>query len=242
MNVVVGAGSGIGAAVVPLLEGETLTADLRNAEVEVDVRDEASVKALADRIAEGGGLDALVITAGIAPEAGDAPTVMDINLAGTARVLDAVDHLVTDGTVVVCLASMASYMGDWGPEVMAAIDEPLGDFPSEIVPDPASAYLLSKRGVRHLVQRLAKLYGERGARIVSVSPGVIETPMVARQRQTESKEQIEGLVTASALGRTARPEEVAQVIAFLCSDAAAYVTGADLLIDGGATAALGGVA
>jgi len=96
----------------------------------------------------------------------------------------------------------------------------------------------AKAGVIRLVRRTAASWGRRGARIVSVSPGVVDTPMGTAE--IASGNGTEEMAAASALGRAGRPEELAKVIAFLCSDAASYVTGTDVLVDGGTVAALFG--
>lgn len=235
MNVVIGGASGIGAAVAAALPGDTLVADLRGGDVRCDVTDRASVAAVAATVDR---LDALVVTAGLSPALAGARAILDVNLAGTATVLDVFDPLVGEGTVGVCLASMAGHLGDWSAEVLAALDDPVGAPAAGLTDDAATAYLVSKLGVIRLVRRLAVSWGRRGARIASISPGVVATPMGEAElaSETGSRE----IVAMSALGRTARPEEIAAVIAFVCSPAASFLTGTDLLVDGGAIAALGG--
>jgi NAD(P)-dependent dehydrogenase (short-subunit alcohol dehydrogenase family) len=238
MNVVIGGASGIGAAVVEALAGETLVADLKGGDVDCDVTDRASLDAVATKARERGTLDALVITAGVSPTMADARTIFDVDLAGTARVLDAFDGLVTQGTVAVCIASMAGHMVEWPAETRAALDDPYAPLETlAALADnrPELAYVLAKRGVIQLVRRRSKAWGERGARIVSVSPGVIDTEM-GRQEERGSVG-VEDMITGSALARKGRPEEIASVVAFLCSDAASFLTGTDILVDGGAVAA-----
>jgi len=103
--------------------------------------------------------------------------------------------------------------------------------------DPGTAYLLAKLGVLRLIRRTAPSWGQRGARIVSVSPGVINTPM--GQLELSDTEGTAAMAESCALGRMGRPEEVAAVIRFLCSDDASYITGTDILVDGGAVAIFG---
>ena len=234
MNVVIGGASGIGAATAAMLGGDTLVADRAGGHAFCDLTDRASLDVVAARVDR---LDALVVTAGVSPAMADARTILDIDLAGMARVLDAFDSLIGEGSVVVCVASMAGHFGDFPPETLALLDDPLNDAVLALTDNPGFAYVLAKRGVIRMVRRLAGAYGRRGARIVSVSPGVIATPMgeLEMASGTFSLE----LVKASALGRPGTAEELASAIVFLCSDAARFVTGVDLLVDGGAVAALG---
>jgi NAD(P)-dependent dehydrogenase (short-subunit alcohol dehydrogenase family) len=98
------------------------------------------------------------------------------------------------------------------------------------------AYTWAKRGVQRLVRREAAAFGRLGARICSVTPGIIDTPM--GRQEADTHEVMALLVKAAALGREGRPEEVAAGVAFLLSDEARYVTGVDLTIDGGVIAAV----
>jgi len=235
MNVVIGGASGIGAAVAAMLPGETLVADRAGGEVDCDVTDRASLDAVVGLVDR---LDALVVTAGLSPALAGADAIMAVNLAGTANVLDAFDPLIGEGTVVVLLASMAGHMGQYPAEVLSALDDPATAPGAGLTDDAATAYMMSKLGVIRLVRRTAGSYGGRGARIVSVSPGVVDTPM--GKKEFASGNGTAETAAAGAFGRQARPEELAEVIAFVCSPKASFVTGVDWLVDGGAVAALMG--
>jgi NAD(P)-dependent dehydrogenase (short-subunit alcohol dehydrogenase family) len=233
MNVVIGGGSGIGQAVAQILSGRTVVADRARTEIKCDLTDVSSLTSLARDVDE---LDALVVTAGVSPAMADARTIFDVDLAGVARVLDAFDHLVRPGVVAVCVASMAGHLGSWTDEILQALDEPLSCVDAGLTDDPATAYILAKLGVLRLVRRTARSWGARGARIVSVSPGVIDTPM--GRLELADTEGTRAIVDASALGRAGRADEIASVIRFLCSGEASYITGTDVLVDGGSVAAL----
>jgi NAD(P)-dependent dehydrogenase (short-subunit alcohol dehydrogenase family) len=234
VHVVIGGGSGIGAAVVPLLDGPTLVADRVGTEVACDLTDRASLEAVRDQVDR---LDALVVTAGVSPTMADARTILDVDLVGMARVLDVFDPLVAEGTVAVCIASMAAHLVDLPPETMAVLDDPTDEAAvTGLTDDPNMAYVFAKQGVHRLVRRLAAPWGARGARIVSVSPGVVATPM--GEAEMASGNGTTEMAEASALGRAAQADELAAAIAFLCSPAASYITGTDLLVDGGTVSAL----
>jgi len=145
----------------------------------------------------------------------------------------------------VCFASMAAAMTpELGPEINAALDEPLADdlfdrlhgSTGGMIEDPGAAYSIAKRGVQRFVQAEAMRLGRVGARICSVSPGIIDTPQ--GQQEAASHDVMGTLVEQSALGREGRPEELAAVVDFLLSDDASFMTGVDVLVDGGVVASL----
>jgi NAD(P)-dependent dehydrogenase (short-subunit alcohol dehydrogenase family) len=263
VDLVVGAGSGMGAAVAetfareahrPLLLADRDVAAARETAAAVSVgraRDVRAVEcdlsvpdAVATLAREVPRLGALVVTAGLSPTMAAGERILDVNLVGTARLLAALDAAVADGTAAVCFASMAAHLAPGDAAVDAVIDRPLepdlidrlrdaGVDPS----DPGTAYAVSKRGVVRLVRHLARPWGRRGARINSISPGIIDTPM--GRQELAQQPVMRDLIEASALGRTATAGEVAAVAVFLCSPAASFVTGTDVLVDGGAVAGLG---
>ena len=95
-----------------------------------------------------------------------------------------------------------------------------------------SAYVASKHGVVGLTKTAALEYAKAGIRVNAVCPGVIQTPMVARLT-SQRPEMAEALVAAEPMGRTGKPEEIAEAVVWLCSEAASFVTGHAMSVDGG---------
>jgi NAD(P)-dependent dehydrogenase (short-subunit alcohol dehydrogenase family) len=249
-NIVIGAASGMGAAVArqlagrgPLLivdqniEGAEKLAGELGSSVRVagcDVTDQVQVDALFAGLQD---VAALVHTAGVSGTMAPGRRVLEINLLGTARVLNAAEPLLRPGSVGVCFASQSGYRVPETPSLFALLEEPLAhDFFEEIgkyfdVDNAALAYQVSKRGVHRLVRKTASAWGQRGARVLSLSPGINDTPM---NRADEAEHPImQDIIRNSPLGRRGSPEEVANVVSFLVSDAASYMTGSDVLVDGG---------
>jgi NAD(P)-dependent dehydrogenase (short-subunit alcohol dehydrogenase family) len=254
-NIVIGAASGMGSAVSRQLatrgrllvddqnpEGLNQIAAELDGDVEAvacDVTDPAQVDGLFAKVDD---LGALVHTAGISGSMAPGRRILEVNLMGPARVLRAAEPMLRPGTVAVVVASQSGYMVPESPELFAVLEDPLSPgFFDELgqffdVDVPSLAYQVSKRGVHRLVRRAAPSWGARGARVMSVSPGINDTPM---NRLDESNHPImQDIIKSSPLGRRGTPEEIANVISFITSDAASLLTGSDVLADGGMVSVL----
>jgi NAD(P)-dependent dehydrogenase (short-subunit alcohol dehydrogenase family) len=212
----------------------------------LDVKDRDGVARLTARAAALGPLRAVAHAAGVSPTMADWREVLTVDLVGTALLVDALRPLATVGTAIVCFASISASLAipDVDQPADGALDEPLhADFLDRVreaigpdLEDSGMAYTWAKRGVHRLVRREAAAYGRAGARICSVTPGIIDTPM--GRQEADTHEVMAMLVKSSAFGREGRPEEVASAVTFLLSDEARYVTGVDLTVDGGVIAAV----
>lgn len=189
---------------------------------------------------DGAQIRAVIHTAGISPRAGSIEQIMTVNLDATARLVPALLPYMAQGSAAVLVASNSAHM-PMGAEADAAFDQPLPAEGSKalwpLVASPLAAYPLSKRGVITLVKQYAHAFGERGSRIVSVSPGATDTPMV-RGEMAQGGGAMK-IVESAAIKRMAQPEELAAVMVFLVSPAASFVTGTDVLVDGGELLGMG---
>ncbi len=210
-----------------------------------DVTDEASVRALAGAAAELDQTKTLAHVVGLSPSMADAATILRVNLLGAALVAGTFFDLAFPGSVAVFIASLAGHTTpDVPPEVIAELDDPLApDLQGRIERGleggltAGSAYSLSKLGVIRMCRRHALAWGRRGARILSVSPGLINSPQGASGYAVHP-EKVQ-MVEMTPLAREGTMIEIADAIEFLVSDRASFISGIDLLVDGGLGAASG---
>ncbi|MEU9450470.1 SDR family oxidoreductase [Streptomyces sp. NPDC048277] len=262
LAVVIGAG-GMGAAVARRLSHghRVLVADIdaKRAEslagqlteeggdvesVACDVTRPDSVDALAGVVRERGGFRVLAHVAGLSPVAEDFGLILRVNLTGPALVARALLPLAGPGAAAVLVSSLAGHGFTPAPGVEALLREPHDPRMAERVaaetPEEnrsgALAYQISKCGLLSLVRREARAWGERGARIVSLSPGLIATPMGAVEFEHSPTKR--GLLTRTPLARQGTMLEIADAVEFLASERASFISGTDLLVDGGLAATL----
>ncbi len=167
-------------------------------------------------------------------------------MLGTALVLDAFASVIAPGAAGIVIASTAAHMGLVIPaaQAQAMATTPaaallaLPFLDPQVVGDSATAYMLAKRANILRVQAAAATWGARGGRINSISPGVISTPMGRQELEGEMGEIMRAMVASSGSGRLGTSDDIADAATFLLGPQASFITGTDLLVDGGMTAAV----
>jgi NAD(P)-dependent dehydrogenase (short-subunit alcohol dehydrogenase family) len=212
--------------------------------VQCDITDAGSVAELARFVSGRGRLRTLAHVAALSPTMGDWRTLLKVNLVGVVLIERAMLELAGQGTAAVFVSSLAAHRAQApSADVLELMDDPLApDFFDRIealVPEHTSiaAYGLSKAAMNRMCRRRAAAWGRRGGRIVSMSPGLIATPMGAQEFQGPNREHKLGILARTPVGREGTMVETADAIEFLASDRASYITGTDLLVDGGSAAA-----
>ncbi|WP_300681077.1 SDR family oxidoreductase [Nocardioides sp.] len=212
---------------------------------QVDVSDAASVTALAAQAAALGSVDQVIHTAGLSPAQASKEAILAVDLLGVAHTLDAFADVIAPGGAGVVIASMAGLFaqGRLPAEVEAALaTTPTAQLASLPIfahlPDGGQAYSIAKRANQVRVAAASIAWGARGARVNSISPGVISTPMGAEELASESGAGMRAMIQASGTGRVGTPADIAAATAFLLSSEASFITGTDLAVDGGVVAAV----
>ncbi len=167
-------------------------------------------------------------------------------MLGTDHVLAAFLPLADDGTVAVCIASMAAYMAGMSAELEHALATvATEDLLSTLGPvddlDFGATYCMAKR-VNQLPRRTGSgSLGARGAGVLTISPGIISTPMSLQELEEGAGDAMRQQLALSALPRMGTADDIAAAVEWLASPAASFVTGCDLRVDGGVTAAINGL-
>jgi len=211
-----------------------------------DVTSRESIKALAIRATELGRVTQVVNTAGLSPNMAPTEGVLKVDLYGAAVVFDEFGDVIASGGSGLIISSMAGYMMPALPpeQDQALIHTPtenllaLPFLQPEVIPNTVVAHMIAKRANHLRVQASAISWGKRGARVNSISPGIVVTPLAQHELNSEIGGMYRAMVDASPSKRMAPPEEIAIAASFLLGPDAAFITGSDLLIDGGVIAAM----
>jgi NAD(P)-dependent dehydrogenase (short-subunit alcohol dehydrogenase family) len=201
-----------------------------------DVSKRADVESMLEKAASLGTIERVVHTAGLSASHPNPRLIINIDLLGTANLLEALLPYAHDDLSLVCIASMMGFTippSSYDHIMIHCLEEGNLDKLVEFSEgDPSKAYNISKRGVHLLCEKWAQAYGDQGARVNSVSPGIIETPM-ALAASRDFPEQMQYMQSMTPLSRNGQAIDVANVIGFLCSPMASFITGTDILVDGG---------
>ena len=189
----------------------------------VNVADYASVESLALAAQAAGNINVIIHTAGVSPIAASAKQIYEVDLLGTANIIEAFFHVASPGTSLVCIASMAGHMLPLSSELekhlaMAPLDQLLTHAEIKLdATDGRMAYPISKRGNQLRVQAASRKWGSKGARLNTISPGVISTQAAQKELAGESGESMRKMVANSGTRRIGTPEDIASAAEFLAS-------------------------
>lgn len=212
--------------------------------VEMDLSNRASIQNIIAEAQKYGDITMLVNAAGVSPSQAPIEAILKVDLYGTAVLLEEVGKVIASGGVGVTISSQSGHrMKQLTPEE----DEQLACTPTEdllILPllqpenirDTLHAYQLAKRCNEKRVMAESVKWGTRGARINSISPGIIVTPLAIDEFNGPRGDFYKNMFAKCPAGRPGTADEVANVAELLMSGKGAFITGSDFLIDGGATA------
>lgn len=211
----------------------------------VDISSRAAVHALVGAATALGDVTGVIHAAGVSPSQASPATILAVDLYGTALILEEFGDVVAAGGAGVVIASQS---GHRLPALTAEQNAALATTPADAllalpmlqpdrVTDPLHAYQISKRANSLRVMAEAVRWGKRGARINTISPGIIITPLANDELSGPRGESYRHMLAISPAGRAGTPDEVATVGALLMGPDGAFITGSDILIDGGVTAA-----
>jgi len=211
----------------------------------VDVSSRESIHALVETASALGPIKGLIHAAGVSPTQASPSTILKVDLYGTALVLEAFGNVVAAGGAGVVIASQSGHrLPALTPEqdkalAMTPADDLLGlrMLQPDQVNDPLLAYQISKRANSLRVMAEAVRWGSRGARINTISPGIIITPLARDELSGPRGAGYRRMIELCAAGRAGTPDEVGTVAAFLMGPEGGFITGSDFLMDGGVTAA-----
>lgn len=212
--------------------------------VETDLASRESILNLIAKAQEYGDIKMLVNAAGVSPSQAPIEAILKVDLYGTAVLLEEVGKVIGEGGVGVTISSQS---GHRMPALTPEQDEQLATTPTEQIlgleilqpeniHDTLHAYQTAKRCNVKRVMAEAVKWGQRGARINSISPGIIVTPLALDEFNGPRGDFYKNMFAKCPAGRPGTADEVANVAELLMSDRGAFITGADFLIDGGATA------
>ncbi len=216
--------------------------DVTTSKVDVSSRD--SVEALVALATSIGDITGVIHAAGVSPSQASPATILHVDLYGTALVLELFGEVIAKGGSAIVIASQS---GHRLPALTAEQNKALALTPTEdmlalpmlqpeLVTDPLNAYQISKRGNSLRVSAQAVRWGKRGARVNTISPGIIFTPLARDELSGPRGDGYRRMIESCAAQRGGTPDEVGAVAALLMGPEGTFITGSDFLMDGGVTA------
>lgn len=214
--------------------------------LKVDISSRESVRALVVKAASLGSVIGVVNTAGVSPNMAPPERVLEVDLYGSAVVFEEFERVIAEGGAGLVVSSMAGHMM---PSLPKEQNQALAFTPADellklpflgpaAVPNSMVAYIMSKRANHLRVQASSINWGKRGARVNSISPGIVLTPLALHELNSPIGEMYRAMIEASPAKRMSSPDEIAVAANFLLGPDAGFVTGSDLLIDGGVISAM----
>jgi NAD(P)-dependent dehydrogenase (short-subunit alcohol dehydrogenase family) len=210
----------------------------------VDVSSRSSVIALVEKATSLGEISGVIHAAGVSPSQASPETILKVDLYGTAPVLEEFGNVIASGGACVVIASQS---GHRLPALTPEQDKALATTPADEllalpmlqpdqVTDSLHAYQISKRGNSLRVVAEAVRWGKRGARVNTISPGIIITPLANDELNGPHSAGYRRMIDLCPAGRAGTPDEVGTVGALLMGPDGSFITGSDFLMDGGVTA------
>lgn len=211
----------------------------------VDISSRESVQSLVNKVSSKGEVEGLILAAGVSPTQASPKKILEVDLYGTALVLEAFRNVISYKGSGVVIASMA---GHRLPPLTIEQNKALATTPveellnlpflqSDTIENSRIAYMYSKRGNSLRVTAEALKWANRGARLNTISPGIIITPLANEELSGPLGDIYRRMISTSPAGRAGSPDEVANVAALLMSQDGSFITGSDFLIDGGVNSA-----
>lgn len=212
--------------------------------VTMDLSERVSIQAMITEAQKYGSIKMLINAAGVSPSQAPIEAILKVDLYGTAVLLEEVGKVIAEGGVGITISSQS---GHRMAQLSAKQDELLAITPAEEllsldmlqpanIHDTLHAYQLAKRCNEKRVMAEAVKWGKRGARINSISPGIVVTPLAIDEFNGPRGDFYKNMFAQCPAGRPGTADEIANVAELLMSDKGSFITGADFLIDGGATA------
>lgn len=211
----------------------------------VDISSRESVQSLVNKVSSKGKIEGLIVAAGVSPTQASPKKILEVDLYGTALVLEEFRNVIGNGGSGIVIASMA---GHRLPPLTTEQNKALATAPveellhlsflkPETIENSSLAYMYSKRANSLRVTSEAVKWAKNGARLNTISPGIIITPLAYEELNGPLGDIYRRMISTSPAGRAGTPDEVANVAALLMGPDGAFITGSDFLMDGGVTSA-----